>query len=69
MVGFTKTVRYLPYREDRFAERSPGLNAQKRAVAPTRPGKVLIIGARREPDAGTNQWPDPADPDREVDPT
>lgn len=53
MVGFAKTVRYLPFREDLFGDKAKGLNAQKRAVESIRPGEVLVIEARRDPDAGT----------------
>lgn len=53
MIGRAKTVQYLPLREDLFAERGGGYNAQKRAVDQIRPGEVLVIGARGEPDAGT----------------
>jgi 2-keto-4-pentenoate hydratase/2-oxohepta-3-ene-1,7-dioic acid hydratase in catechol pathway/regulator of RNase E activity RraA len=53
MTGFARTVRYLPFREDLFAERGGGMNAQKRAVEEIRPGEVLVIEARQEPNAGT----------------
>ena len=53
LVGFARTVCYLPRREDLFAARAAGLNAQKRAVESIRPGEVLVIGARGEPNAGT----------------
>jgi regulator of RNase E activity RraA len=53
MVGFARTVSYLPLREDLFPAKSKGLNAQKRAVESVLPGEVLVIGARGEPDAGT----------------
>ena len=53
LVGFARTVSYLPRREDLFAARSAGMNAQKRAVESIRPGEVLVIGARGEPNAGT----------------
>ena len=57
MVGFARTLRYVPFREDLFAQyggtlRGGGLNAQKRAVEQVRPGEVLVIEARGEPDRG-----------------
>jgi regulator of RNase E activity RraA/2-keto-4-pentenoate hydratase/2-oxohepta-3-ene-1,7-dioic acid hydratase in catechol pathway len=58
MVGFARTLRYVPFREDLFAEYGAtapggGLNAQKRAVEQVRPGEVLVIEARGDPTAGT----------------
>lgn len=53
LVGFAKTLEYLPLREDQFAERGGGYNAQKRAVDEIVPGEVLVIGARGESTAGT----------------
>jgi regulator of RNase E activity RraA/2-keto-4-pentenoate hydratase/2-oxohepta-3-ene-1,7-dioic acid hydratase in catechol pathway len=58
MVGFARTLRYVPFREDLFAEyggtpRGGGLNAQKRAVEQVRPGEILVIEARGDPTAGT----------------
>jgi regulator of RNase E activity RraA len=53
LAGRARTVRYLPLREDLAAERTTGMNAQKRAVEAIRPGDVLIIDARGEPGAGT----------------
>jgi 2-keto-4-pentenoate hydratase/2-oxohepta-3-ene-1,7-dioic acid hydratase in catechol pathway/regulator of RNase E activity RraA len=58
MAGFARTLRYVPFREDLFAERGGtlpggGLNAQKRAVEQVRPGEVLVIEARGDPTAGT----------------
>lgn len=53
MVGFARTVRYLPLREDLFPSRSAGLNAQKQAVEGLQPGDVLVISARGVQDAGT----------------
>jgi regulator of RNase E activity RraA len=53
MVGYARTVRYLPLREDLFATHGTGMNAQKRAVEAIRPGEVLVIEARGEPSAGT----------------
>jgi regulator of RNase E activity RraA/2-keto-4-pentenoate hydratase/2-oxohepta-3-ene-1,7-dioic acid hydratase in catechol pathway len=58
MVGFARTLRYVPFREDLFAAYGAtapggGLNAQKRAVEQVRPGEVLVIEARGDPTAGT----------------
>jgi len=53
MIGFAKTLRYLPLREDLFARYGAGMNAQKQAVEQIRPGEVLVIDARGEPAAGT----------------
>jgi regulator of RNase E activity RraA/2-keto-4-pentenoate hydratase/2-oxohepta-3-ene-1,7-dioic acid hydratase in catechol pathway len=58
MVGFARTLRFVPFREDLFAQYGgtlPGgaLNAQKRAVEQVRPGEILVIEARGDPTAGT----------------
>jgi regulator of RNase E activity RraA/2-keto-4-pentenoate hydratase/2-oxohepta-3-ene-1,7-dioic acid hydratase in catechol pathway len=58
MVGFARTLRYVPFREDLFAAYGGtlpggGLNAQKRAVEQVRPGEILVIEARGDPTAGT----------------
>jgi 5-oxopent-3-ene-1,2,5-tricarboxylate decarboxylase / 2-hydroxyhepta-2,4-diene-1,7-dioate isomerase len=53
LVGFARTVRYLPHREDLFASRGGGFNAQKRAVEAIEPGDVLVVSARGERNAGT----------------
>ncbi len=53
MAGFARTLRYLPLREDLFERYGGGMNAQKQAVEQIRPGEVLVIDARQEPDAGT----------------
>jgi 5-oxopent-3-ene-1,2,5-tricarboxylate decarboxylase / 2-hydroxyhepta-2,4-diene-1,7-dioate isomerase len=53
MVGFARTVSYLPMREDLRAEKTAGLNAQKRAIESLIAGDVLVIGARGVRDAGT----------------
>jgi 2-keto-4-pentenoate hydratase/2-oxohepta-3-ene-1,7-dioic acid hydratase in catechol pathway/regulator of RNase E activity RraA len=60
MVGYARTVRYLPLREDLSAaqekgagEAGGGMNAQKRAIEDLRPGEVLVIEARGDPNAGT----------------
>ncbi|MFB6891481.1 fumarylacetoacetate hydrolase family protein [Kitasatospora sp. NPDC056327] len=53
MVGVARTLRYLPLREDVFAEIGGGMNAQKRTVEELQPGEVLVIGARGERGSGT----------------
>ncbi len=58
MAGFARTLRYVPFREDLFAQYGStvggsGLNAQKRAVEQVRPGEILVIEARGDLTAGT----------------
>jgi regulator of RNase E activity RraA/2-keto-4-pentenoate hydratase/2-oxohepta-3-ene-1,7-dioic acid hydratase in catechol pathway len=53
MVGFARTLRYMPLREDLSAGYGSGMNAQKQAIEQIRPGEVLVIDARREATAGT----------------
>lgn len=53
MVGFARTLRYLPFREDLFAAHGGGMNAQKRAIEQLRAGEILLIEARGDPTAGT----------------
>ncbi len=53
MAGFARTLRYVPFREDLFAEHGGGMNAQKRAVEQLRRGEVLVIEARGDATAGT----------------
>ncbi|MGH3281162.1 MAG: fumarylacetoacetate hydrolase family protein [Trebonia sp.] len=58
MVGFARTLRFVPFREDLFAAYGGtlpggGLNAQKRAVEQVRPGEILVIEARGDHTAGT----------------
>jgi len=53
MTGFARTLRYVPFREDLFADRGGGMNAQKRAVEQIRSNEVLVIEARGDPTAGT----------------
>ncbi|GGN22792.1 fumarylacetoacetate hydrolase family protein [Streptomyces fuscichromogenes] len=53
MVGVARTLRYLPLREDLFAEVGGGMNAQKATVESIRPGEILVIEARRDPTSGT----------------
>jgi 5-oxopent-3-ene-1,2,5-tricarboxylate decarboxylase / 2-hydroxyhepta-2,4-diene-1,7-dioate isomerase len=53
MVGVARTLRYLPLREDLFASRGGGFNAQKRVVDSIGPGEVLVMDARQQSHAGT----------------
>lgn len=53
IVGRARTLRFIPFRPDLFAEHGGGFNAQKRAFDSLRPGDVLVIDARGERDAGT----------------
>lgn len=51
--GRARTLRYLPHREDLFAERGEGFNAQKRVIESLEPGEVLVMEARGERGSGT----------------
>jgi len=53
VVGRARTLRFIPFRPDLFAEHGAGFNAQKRAFDSLRPGDVLVIEARGERGAGT----------------
>ena len=53
ITGFARTLRYVPFREDLFAEYGGGMNAQKRAVEQLRHDEVLVIEARGDQTAGT----------------
>ncbi|GAA5165908.1 hypothetical protein GCM10023321_56530 [Pseudonocardia eucalypti] len=53
LVGVARTLRFLPFRPDLFAEHGGGYNAQKRAVDGIGAGEVLVMEARRDPTAGT----------------
>src|SRR5215472_1776822 len=53
MTGFARTLRYVPFREDLFAEHGGGMNAQKRAVEQLRRNEILVIEARGDATAGT----------------
>lgn len=54
MLGYARTLRYVPLREDVQAELgAPGRNAQRRAVESIEPDDVLVIEARGEPHAAT----------------
>ena len=49
----SRTLRYLPLREDLFAAHGTGHNKQKSTVDDIRPGEVLVIDARGDTHAGT----------------
>ncbi len=53
IVGVATTLRLVPYREDLFAARGGGYNAQKRCFDAAGPGQVIVIEARGVADAGT----------------
>lgn len=52
-VGTARTLRFLPHREDLFAARGGGQNAQKRAFDAVGEGEVIVIEARGETGSGT----------------
>ncbi|MEO8261909.1 MAG: fumarylacetoacetate hydrolase family protein [Pseudolysinimonas sp.] len=52
-VGRARTLRFVPFRTDLFAEHGGGYNAQKRAFDSLTPGDVLVIEARGERGTGT----------------
>ncbi|WP_295839408.1 fumarylacetoacetate hydrolase family protein [uncultured Microbacterium sp.] len=52
-VGTARTLRFLPHREDLFAARGGGYNAQKRAFDAVEEGEALVIEARGETGSGT----------------
>jgi len=53
VVGTARTLRYVAYRKDLFAERGTGFNAQKQAIDTIGPGEVLVMEARGDATAGT----------------
>lgn len=53
LTGRAKTLRFIPFRPDLFAERGGGYNAQKRAFDTVEPGEVLVVEARGERGTGT----------------
>lgn len=53
MVGTAKTLRFVPSREDLFATRGGGYNAQKRVFDTVRAGEVIVIEARGDAGSGT----------------
>lgn len=52
-VGRAKTLRFVAFRPDLFAEHGGGFNAQKRAFDTVEPGGVIVIEARGERGTGT----------------
>ncbi len=53
LVGTARTLRFVPNREDLFAARGGGYNAQKRIFDAVGDGEVIVIEARGEPGSGT----------------
>ena len=53
MVGYARTLRYVPMREDLLGTLGAGVNAQRRAVEGVQRDDVLVIEARNEAFAGT----------------
>lgn len=53
MVGRARTLRYVPYRKDLFAQFGGGYNAQKQAINTVNQGEVLVMEARGDTSAGT----------------
>ncbi|MDA2805155.1 fumarylacetoacetate hydrolase family protein [Nocardiopsis suaedae] len=53
LVGPARTLRFVPYRKDLFAERGGGFNAQKQLFDTIGPGEVLVMEARGDASAGT----------------
>ncbi|UBH25371.1 fumarylacetoacetate hydrolase family protein [Micrococcus porci] len=53
VLGYAKTLRYIPKREDLFKEFGGGFNAQKRAIDSVQPDDVVVMEARGEHGTGT----------------
>lgn len=53
LVGYARTLRYVPLREDLKTQLTKGLNAQKAAIDSLSPDDVLVIEARNSVGAGT----------------
>ncbi|WGD37448.1 fumarylacetoacetate hydrolase family protein [Lysinibacter sp. HNR] len=53
ILGTAKTLRFIPFRPDLFAQHGGGFNAQKRAFDTVAEGEVLVIEARGIPETGT----------------
>lgn len=53
MVGVARTLRFVAFRPDLFAEHGGGFNAQKRVFDSVNPGEVIVIEARGERGTGT----------------
>ncbi|MGW9551414.1 fumarylacetoacetate hydrolase family protein [Citricoccus zhacaiensis] len=53
ILGYAKTLRYVPNREDLFKAFGGGYNAQKRAMDSVQPDDVVVMEARGETGTGT----------------
>lgn len=53
ILGYAKTLRYVPNREDLFTAFGGGFNAQKRAMDTVEPDDVVVMEARGEKGTGT----------------
>ncbi len=53
LVGRARTLRYVPYRKDLFADHGGGYNAQKQVIDTLQNGEVLVMEARGDATAGT----------------
>ncbi|MCD2444187.1 fumarylacetoacetate hydrolase family protein [Agromyces sp. SYSU K20354] len=53
ILGTAKTLRFIPFRPDLFAQHGGGFNAQKVAFDTVEPGEVLVVEARGERGTGT----------------
>lgn len=53
LVGTATTLRFVPFREDLFADHGGGHNAQKRAFDAVGDGEVIVIEARGDATSGT----------------
>jgi 5-oxopent-3-ene-1,2,5-tricarboxylate decarboxylase/2-hydroxyhepta-2,4-diene-1,7-dioate isomerase len=53
VLGYAKTLRYVPNREDLFTAHGGGFNAQKRAMDSVQPDDVVVMEARGEKGTGT----------------
>jgi regulator of RNase E activity RraA len=53
LAGPARTLRFVPFRPDLFAQRGGGFNPQKQAFDTVGPGEVLVIEARGRAEAGT----------------
>ena len=53
MVGVARTLRFVAFRPDLFAEHGGGFNAQKCVFDSVNPGEVIVIEARGERGTGT----------------
>ncbi len=53
LVGTARTLRFIPHREDLFAEHAGGYNVQKRVFDSVDEGEIIVIEARGETGSGT----------------